>query len=66
MSDIESDAENVIQSPTHDVIDIELDSSSTTNEKYSASEVERLLKIKTDPKQYIITKNSSQFIKSDV
>lgn len=66
MSDIESDVESIIPSTTHDVIDIELDCMSTTNEKYRAGEIERLLQIQTDPKQYIITKNASQFIKSDV
>lgn len=52
-----SDIENVTPTRTYDVIDIELNSSSTANEIYRASDIERLLKLETDPKQYIITKN---------
>jgi hypothetical protein len=69
MSDNESDTENIIPLTTHDDIidiDIQLDTSNVSNEKYRTDGLEQLLKTSTDSKQYTIVKNSSQFIKSDV
>jgi hypothetical protein len=59
MSDVESDTENIIPLTTHDTTDIELDSSDVMNEKHRADEIERLLKMSVDPKQYI---NYQKFI----
>ena len=66
MSDVEFESENMPTLPTNDVIDVDLTFSNTTNEKYRAKEIEQLLKIQTDPNQYMINKNLSSFIKSDV
>ena len=66
MSDIEFDSENISPLLKHEIIDVELNSSNVTHEKVRAKEIEQLLKISTDPKQYVVKKNFSQFIKSDV
>jgi hypothetical protein len=66
MSDVECDTENIIPLTTHDIIDTTIDYSNVVNEKYRADEIEQLFKMSKDSKQYIIIKNLSQLIKSDV
>ncbi|CAM4847109.1 unnamed protein product, partial [Rotaria magnacalcarata] len=66
MSDVEIDTENVAPSAADDdIVDVELDSSTVSNEKYRSDRIEHLLKTCGDAKQYSIVKNSSQLIKSD-
>ena len=41
-------------------------SSNVNKQSYQAQQIEKLLKVSTDRKQYIVTKNLSSFIKSEV
>ncbi|CAF1419068.1 unnamed protein product [Adineta steineri] len=66
MCDIKGDLENIEPINENNIVNVELDSSNKTSEKYRAKELEQLLKVSTDPKQYIVQKNNSPFIKSDV
>ncbi|CAF0857149.1 unnamed protein product [Adineta steineri] len=66
MSDIEFKSENISPLLKHDIIDVEHNSSNATQEKVRAKEIEQSFKISTNPKQYVVNKNFSRSIKSDV
>ena len=66
MSDFETDTGNTPSSTAKTPSASPCNSSSVNKQCYQAREIEKLLKMSTDPKQYIITKNLSSFIKSDV
>jgi hypothetical protein len=66
MSDLEMESEDIqlltVQAPNATLCN----SSSLNKEQYQAQEIEKFLKMSNDPKQYIVTKNVSSLIKSDV
>ena len=55
MSDIETDIECKIPSPTDETVNLGCELSDVTNQKHRTNEIEHLLK---DLKQYSLTKNS--------
>jgi len=66
MSELGSDTEIIHLSPPNQLNVIQRDSPTFENKEYEAQRIEKLLKTSSDPKEYIITKNSSPFIRSDV
>ncbi len=66
MSDSGSDIENMPLLTTRTSDGNASNCSTSNKEEYQAQQLERLLKMSTDSKQYIVTKNLSPLIKSDV
>jgi hypothetical protein len=67
MSELESDTEIInLSSPNKLNNGIQWDSPTFEKKQYEARRIENLLKMSSDPKEYIITKNSSPCIRSDV